>query len=245
MPGINPLASKLPLPPCKPYNLLHPFCPPGSLTALTHTSQRPPEGLGTSCSSWPRGLTWPYPDRENKQACIMGQHAAAHPLPARRTGCLHVYGLWPAAALAHTCWVSSERALLIPCPGCLPMAASRGAGGCLRSGAAEGRPGPLGIATTGAPDPQDWLLRLGLSLTTNRQVQSRRMCGWGSWAGGRRGLRAPAAPPSTPLTVAMGSGGRGLAPHPRSRTTAALSLALVGTCLAAYGRYKPVNSSST
>lgn len=66
-------------PPCKPYNLPHPFCPPGPLTALTHASQLLPQGLGTPCSSCPCGLTRPYPDRENKQSCILGQHATACP----------------------------------------------------------------------------------------------------------------------------------------------------------------------
>lgn len=59
------------------------------------------------------------------------------------------------------------------------------------SGATGCRPGPLGSRHKDLQTlPRDQSSGPGKSLTTNRQVESRRMCGWGSWVGGGRGLWA-------------------------------------------------------
>lgn len=67
-----------------------------------------------------------------------------------------------------------------PCSSCPP----RQAGGRSRgqSRATGSRPGLLGSERLGPADPRE-VLRPWPVPTTDRQVESRRMCGWGSWVG--------------------------------------------------------------
>lgn len=104
----------------------------------------------------------------------------------------------------------------LPChPGCCWLKDWAG----VVSEAERGRPGPLGNETMGPPDPQDWPSGPGTSLTTNRQVEPRRMCGWVS-AGASGPCRSRPPLPSAPVTVACSQGASG-SPTLPSRPTAA------------------------
>lgn len=93
----------------------------------------------------------------------------------------------------------------LPChPGCCWLKDWAG----VISGAGRGRPGPLGNETMGPPDPQDWPSGPGTSLTTNRQVEPRRMCGWVS-AGASGPCHSRPPLPSAPVTVACSQGASG------------------------------------
>lgn len=157
--------------------------------------------------------------------------ACTSPGPVRPQGRVcHVTG--PSMEMKDECrWVGTHPVTRLPTchPGCRWLKDWVG----VVSGATRDRLGHLGSETMGQSDPQDWPSGPGMSLTTNRQVESKRMYGWGSGASGGR-----PPPPSALPTAGCGQGALSLATHSRPTGAAPhFQFLCLPACVGAYVRY--------